>query len=135
MQKKCIAFILGRNINDYDESWHCWIDRSISCRRAAIVSQFCPNVGHIFWSFACFANTPYIQKTDTAMRVSILASIRLVLTLRFLTSGDNLWSIQNINVLVAINTVLVVLKTIILTFLLILSKSMNSDNSITTMVL
>lgn len=38
--------------------------------------------------------TPFIQKQDTNMRMSIPASERLVLTLRFLATGDNFRSLQ-----------------------------------------
>lgn len=38
--------------------------------------------------------TPFIQKEDTNMRMSIPASDRLILTLRFLATGDNFRSLQ-----------------------------------------
>lgn len=38
--------------------------------------------------------TPHIQKTDTVMRASIPASNRLVMTLRFLATGESFSSLQ-----------------------------------------
>ena len=37
---------------------------------------------------------PYIQKADTQLRASIFASDRLILTLRYLATGDNFRSLQ-----------------------------------------